>query len=194
MKFKFFDPEEEIIVEIDENKRVIDLIKKVFNKYDFYENNGLDICTVYDTRNYHVVSDNNNKIKDENLSENLCFAYYKKHEFLYVEGGWGHHMIDMDVVKEIKDPIMFKVTYNHIMRHKSFVSCKDFKFIDLYNGLINGGYIENNSKISIYKEKDNGFFHIIDINIFDLMNKSIYDVLSSHGDLYELVIKVEGKN
>lgn len=191
MKFKFFDPEEKIIVEIDENKRVIDLIEKVFNKYDFYENNGLDICTVYDTRNYHVVSDNNNKIKDENLSENLCFAYYKKHEFLYVEGGWGHHMIDMDVVKEIKDPIMFKVTYNHIMRHKSFVSCKDFKFIDLYNGLIKGEYIKRNSEISIFEIDYSSYKHIRNINISEIGNKSIFDVLSLYGDINDLVIKFE---
>lgn len=197
MKYKLFDPKERIEIEINlekkKNIRVIDLLNRVFDKYNIYNKDILEFCTVYDMDNYHVVNDNRNKIKDENLSSNLCFAYYKKNEFLYVEGGWGHHMIDMDVVKEINDPIMFMISCGHVMQHKSMVSNKSFKLIDIYNALIKNNYININSPIAIYEIDYLKSNLITTLCIDDFKDKSVYELLSQYGNLYELVIKFENE-
>ncbi len=149
--YTFFKPYERIEISIDDSVTVKELIKALYKKYGWDARNGFDVITVYDMKSYHVVTNTKSKLYAENLSSGLCLAYFKKNEFLYVEGGWGHHMIKMDAVKEIENPFQFYMSFKLPLNDYAFVANKRFTVKELYNSLVKGEYIYNCSYIDIYK-------------------------------------------
>ena len=149
--YGFFKPHQKIEISADDNVTVKELIKELFKKYGWEAKNGYDVITVYDMNKYHVVTNTESTLKNEDLSKSLCLAYFKKNEFLYVEGGWGHHMIKMDAVKEIENPFQFYMSFKLPLNDYAFVANKDFSVEKLYNSLVTCEYIHNCSYIDIYK-------------------------------------------
>ena len=149
--YGFFKPYERIEISIDDSASVKDLIVSLYEKYGWEAKNGYDAITVYDTKSYHVVTNTKNSLAKEKLSAALCLAYFKKNEFLYVEGGWGHHMIKMDAVKEIKKPFMFYMSFKLPLNDYAFVATKSFTVEKLYSSLVISEHIRNCSYIDIYQ-------------------------------------------
>lgn len=149
-EYNFFDTEEKISILFDENKTISDLINAVFEKYDFYEPNGIECVTVYDMQGYHVVTNRMHTLAEEHLSSELCFAYYLPGEFLYVEGGWGHHMIQMDACRSIKEPLMFEIEINKNTTKRNMVCSSEFTVQQLYNGLV-AYFDDKRTRIEVYE-------------------------------------------
>lgn len=149
--YGFFKPHERIEISIDDGVAVKELIKELFKKYGWEAKNGYDIITVYDMKNYHVVTNTDNTLSRENLSCGLCLAYFKKNEFLHIEGGWGHHMIKMDAVKEIENPFQFYMSFKLPLNDHAFVANKDFTVEKLCNLFATSEYIYSCSYIDIIK-------------------------------------------
>lgn len=176
--FGFFRPYKQIEIDFDENKSVRDLVKSVCKKYALKY---LDCMTVYDSKNYHVVTDVSRSVKDENLSSALCFAYFVNKKFLYVEGSWGHHMIKMDAVEKIDDPFMFRLSLSGPVMHEYFVACKDYTVSDLYNGVVKNGFISPRSTIAIYSVNMSvpSYELVASYPIKDVAKKSVYSLTDS---------------
>ena len=110
--YRFFDMED---VLFDDERSVKELMEYVFEKSDCYEPMGMDIVTVYDASKYYVVTDTSKKCKDEldpSGGNGFTVAYLKEDKFFFAEGGWGHHMIDMNAVKLIGNPINIRVVFD----------------------------------------------------------------------------------
>ena len=149
--FGFFNIRQQITIDFDENKSVAELVAAVCKKYPLLMPKDLGTVTVYDPSHYHVVTDLSASVKDENLSGGLCFAYFVKNEFLYVEGSWGHHMIDMDAVKKIKKPFMFRLSLTQPIMHEYFVATKSYTVKKLYESLVENGYKKPCKHASVYE-------------------------------------------
>ncbi len=149
-RFTFFNIHKRIEIEFDENRSVAELISAVYEKYGIEAKNGIDGVTVYDMKNYHVVTNRKSSLKKENLSSGLCFAYFKKDKFLYVEGGWGHHMIKMDAVSKIREPFMFYMSFIKPLNDYAFVANKKMTVAELYGELVKGEYIHKCSYVDVY--------------------------------------------
>ncbi len=111
-QYRFFDMED---VVFDDKKTVRELVEYVFEQSGYYEPMGMDVVTVYDASKYYVVTDPSKKCKDEldpSGGNGFTIAYLKEDKFFFAEGGWGHHMIDMNAAKLIRDPININVIFN----------------------------------------------------------------------------------
>ena len=128
----------------DDEKTVKELIEYVFDQSGYYEPMGLDVVTVYDASKYYVVTDTSKKCKDElDPSGNNVFtvAYLKKDFFFFAEGGWGHHMIDMNAAKLISNPINVKVVFDDFKN--SVVINGNVKLGEIYSFLRDATYISS---------------------------------------------------
>ena len=173
--YSFFNIRKRIEIDLDDSCTIEELISKVYEKYGFEAKNGLDIVTIYDMNNYHVVTDKKKTLKKENVSSGLCFAYFKKGEFLYVEGGWGHHMIKMDAVSKIKEPFMFYMSFDKVLNDFAFVATKKMTIKSLYEALCKGEHIYNCSYIDVYEVNRGGVSYELlkRINVKDAINNGL---------------------
>lgn len=110
-KMKVYDIFDIGKIEFDENRPVYELVEEAFERYGYWEPAGMDIVTVYDVQSYCVVLDRNMTCSEAGLGNLLCVAYYEPNKFYYVEGGWGHHMIQMNVAKLIDEPVSFQLIF-----------------------------------------------------------------------------------
>ncbi len=149
--YGFFKPHQKVEISINDSATIKELIRELYKKYGWEAKNGYDIITVYDMKNYHVVTNTDNTLSSENLSGGLCLAYFKKNEFLHVEGGWGHHMIEMDAVKEIENPFQFYMSFKLPLNDHAFVASKDFTVEKLCKPFAMSEYIYSCSYIDIIK-------------------------------------------
>ena len=146
--YRFFDMKDVIF---DDEKTVKELMEHVFEQSGYYEPMGMDVVTVYDASKYYVVTDTSKKCKDElnPLGGNgFCVAYLKKDKFFFAEGGWGHHMIDMNAAKLIGNPINIRVVFD------------DFKNSVVINGTITLGEIYSFLCDTTYISDDEKNFYI----------------------------------
>lgn len=179
--YTFFNIRKKIEIDFDENRTVKELISAVYEKYGFEAKHGLDVVTIYDMKNYHVVTNRKNTLKKENVSSGLCFAYFKKGEFLYVEGGWGHHMIKMDAVSQIKEPFMFYMSFDKVLNDFAFVATKKMTIKMLYEALYKSEHIYTCSYIDIYNVNRGG------ANYELLKRVSVIDAINDGMTIYELI-------
>ena len=115
-------------IDFDDERTVRELIEKAFEENDYFEPAGMDIVTLYDAAQYKVVIDTDVPCKDairpygyrDNFN-GLCFAYLKPHWFFYAEGGWGHHMIDMNAARYVDNPMAVKFVFEDF-RHTVVVN------------------------------------------------------------------------
>jgi hypothetical protein len=119
MRYDIFDMGS---VEFDENRTIAELVSDVFAQYDYYEPMGMDAVTVYDLHTRQIQTDRTRTCKEAGLHRELCIAYYKPPYFYYVEGGWGHHMIQMHARADIPDAVSFQLRF------------EDFKGSPVING------------------------------------------------------------
>lgn len=168
--YRFYDMED---VVFDDQKSVKELMEYVFEQSDYYEPAGMDIVTVYDASKYYVVTDTSQKCADElNPSGNngFCVAYLKQGKFFFAEGGWGHHMIEMNAVKLIDNPVDVKVVFD------------DFRNTVVINGALTLGEIFSFLCMTTYISPREKHFLIGELD-FELSGSPtrIYDVLSTEG-------------
>ncbi len=154
--YKFFDMQPVIF---DDRKSVRELLNYVFEKSDYYEPAGMDIVTVYDASKYHVIDDTTIACYkvftpyDDTIghgNNGLCVAYYLPNLFFYAEGGWGHHMIEMDIVKNIKNPVPVNLRFPEFKN--TVVLNGDITIRQIYEYLVNTNYINNDFKIFKFYE------------------------------------------
>lgn len=190
--YSFFNIRNRIEIDFDENRSVADLISAVYEKYGFEAKNGIDVVTVYDMKNYHVVTDRKRTLKKENLSSGLCFAYFKKGEFLYVEGGWGHHMIQMDATSKVKDPFMFYMSFDKVLNDYAFVATKKMTVEKLFKALCKGEHIYRCSRIDVFDvSRGSATYELLkSVPIEDAINEglTIYDLIGEE-NLTKTIIK-----
>ena len=149
--YGFFKPHQKVEISINDSATIKELIRELYKKYGWEAKNGYDVITVYDMNRHHVVTNTDNTLEAEGLSKGLCLAYFIKNEFLHVEGGWGHHMIEMDAVKEIENPFQFYMSFKLPLNDHAFVASKDFTVEKLWNLFTMSEYIYSCSYIDIYK-------------------------------------------
>ena len=129
-------------VEIDEDKTIAELVETAFVLYDYWEPAGLELVTIYDAENFNIVLDRNMTCKEAGLGKLLCIAYFKPNVFFYVEGGWGHHMIQMNAAKYIEDPVSFKLIFDDF--NGSPVINGNITLRQIFAFLADAGYIDEN--------------------------------------------------
>ena len=149
MKCTFFNLKQQIEVNISEHATVRELIEVVYDKYGF-DKKFIEYVTVYDMNKYHVVTNTKHTLEKENLSGAFCFAYFKKGEFLFIEGSWGHLMIKMDAVKEIKKPFDFRIALTpRLVEFEYFVATKSLTVKEFVLDLKQAGYLDGKTSIVI---------------------------------------------
>ena len=158
--YRFFDM---VDVVFDDERSVKELMEHVFEESGYYEPVGMDIVTVYDASKYYVVTDTSKKCKDElNPFGNNGFtvAYLKKDAFFFAEGGWGHHMIDMNAAKLISNPINVKVIFDDF--NNSVVINGNIKLGEIYSFLLDATYISSSESKFFVGDIDNWGKHPCD--------------------------------
>lgn len=154
--YKIFDLEP---VYFDDQKSVKELLEYALDRSDYYEPAGTDILTVYDASKYHVVTDTSIACceafspKDSlgHGRNGLCLAYYLPNCFFYAEGGWGHHMKEMNLAKKIPDPVAISFQFN------------DFKNTVVVNGNLSIEQIYDYLTKTTYLEKPQTTFNFYDM-------------------------------
>lgn len=166
----------------DDRKPVKELIKFVFDQGDYYEPAGMNIVTFYDASSYHVITDTAMPCYKAFSSQNnmghgsngLCLAYYLPNRFFYAEGGWGKHMIEMDVVENISDPVAVEFRFTDFKN--TVVLNGNLTIRQIYNYLLKTTYIEESETIFKFYQKDG----------YGLPNRSsckTYNAISNDGEL-----------
>lgn len=115
-------------------------METAFILYDYWEPAGLELVTIYDAENFNIVLDRNMTCKEACLGNLLCIAYFKPNVFFYVEGGWGHQMIQMNAAKHIEDPVSFKLIFEDF--NGSPVINGNITLRQLFAFLTDAGYID----------------------------------------------------
>lgn len=157
--YKIFDMEP---VVFDDRKSVKELIEFVFNQSNCCEPAGMNIVTIYDASNYHVITDTSVPCykafaSQDNIGHGrngLCLAYYLPNLFFYAEGGWGKHMIEMDVVENISNPVAIDFRFADF--RNTVVLNGKLTIRQIYNYLLKANYIEKEENIFKFYEKDYG--------------------------------------
>ena len=152
--YHFFDMED---VVFDDERTVKELMERVFEESGYYEPMGMDIVTVYDASKYYVVTDTSKKCKDElNPSgrNGFAVAYLKKDKFFFAEGGWGHHMIDMNAARLIGNPINIRVVFDDFKN--SVVVNGNLTLGEIYAFLCDTTYISRNESNFFIGNLDRG--------------------------------------
>lgn len=97
-------------VDVSDDAKVSDLAEVLHEDVELWVDDPRYV-TVYDMKGYHVCWDRDALLRDELSSGDTCIAYIVPGKFYFVEGGWGHHMIDMDCVHLIPDPVSIKLRF-----------------------------------------------------------------------------------
>lgn len=139
-------------LEFDENKTIAELVETAFEEYGYWEPAGIELVTIYDAEHYNVVLDRNKTCKEAGLGKKLCIAYFKPNTFFYVEGGWGHHMIQMNAVKYIDNPIWFQLIFDKFQGVP--VINGNVTLRQMFKFLSNAGYIDEECHRFIIYEWD----------------------------------------
>ena len=95
---------EDETIKIHDQAKVSDLAKALVEEVELWIDDPRYV-TIYDTKEYHVCWNHDALLKDEYSGGPACLAYIVPGKFYFVEGGWGHHMIQMDCVHLIPDPM-----------------------------------------------------------------------------------------
>lgn len=151
--YKFFDMG---TVEFDDENSVESLVEFVFYHFDYYEPAGMDIVTVYDATQHHVVIDKKRKCKDELVVGNngFCIAYFFRNKFFFAEGGWGHNMIQMDAVQYIENPISVQLRFHDFKN--TVVINGNVTLEEIYNFLYKSNYISQEQSAFVFCDMNNG--------------------------------------
>ena len=161
----------------DDEKTVRELIERVFEESGYYEPMGMDVVTVYDASKYRVVLDTSKKCKDELSPEGhngFTVAYLKEDKFFFAEGGWGHHMINMNAAKLIGNPINIRVVFDGFKN--SVVINGNIKLGEIYSFLCETTYIT--------EDNYNFFVGALDYGMSPALNKcKKYDMRTSEKEV-----------
>ena len=150
--YSFFDME---TVQFDDELPVKDLMKHIFDESDYYEPAGMDIATALDAHYAHIVTDTSKKCKDELLSErDFCVAYYVPDKFYFAEGGWGHHMREMDAINNISNPVDVQFRFKDF-KHTVVLNGK-ITLKEIYAFLVKSTYIDKQQQLFRFCEMDRG--------------------------------------
>lgn len=166
----------------DDRKPVKELIKFVFDQGDYYEPAGMNIVTLYDASSYHVITDTTMPCYKAFSSQGnmghgnngLCLAYYLPNRFFYAEGGWGKHMIEMDVVENISDPVAVEFRFTDFKN--TVVLNGNLTIRQIYNYLLKTTYIEESETVFKFYQKD-GY------GLPDRSSCKTYNAISNDGEL-----------
>lgn len=112
--FKFMGEEQ---LFFDDAKSVKELIRYAFNEFDYYEPAGMEVVTIFQpqSRTYTgwFTTDTSRLCVDEiEDAENLRFAYHMPNVFYFAEGGWGHHMPDLENHPQIDNPVVLHLRFD----------------------------------------------------------------------------------
>ena len=170
--YEIFDVGE---IEFDENKTIAELVETAFEEYGYWEPAGMDMVTVYDIKSYRMILDRNSTCLEAGIGDWLCIAYYKPNMFYYVEGGWGHHMIQMNAVDMIESPVSFQLRFGEFVG--SPVINGNITLTSMFNFLKEADYIDEDCNTLIVYEFDeyhsekriNGTAKIRKLNIKDVL-------------------------
>lgn len=182
MKCTFFNLRQRVEIDFDENGSVRDLILAVYDRYGF-DKKFIEYVTVYDMKKYHVVTNTKHSLKKEGLTGAFCFAYFKKGEFLFVEGSWGHHMIKMDAVKEIKKPFDFRIALtSRLVEFEYFVASESLLVKDFVSDLKRAGYLANKDTVVVsHSDITNSKFETAkEISIADAGAMRLHDLIKEY--------------
>ena len=176
--YKVFDMEP---VVFDDRKSVKELIEYVFEQSVYCEPAGMDIVTLYDASKYHVITDTTMPCYKAFSSHGnighggngLCLAYYLPNLFFYAEGGWGKHMIQMDVVENISNPVAVHFRFTDFKN--TVVLSGRLTIRQIYNYLVKTTYIGKEETIFKFYQNDNG--------LPDYSSCKTYNALSNDGEI-----------
>ena len=130
-------------VMFDNELSVKELMEYVFEQSDYCEPAGMEIVTALDVHRQHIVTDTSKKCKDELQGKGkncFCVAYYLPSKFYFAEGGWGHHMEDMDAFDRIPNHVSIQFRFDDF-RHTVVVN-GDISLRRIYDYLVKTTYIQ----------------------------------------------------
>lgn len=148
--FDVFNARDEWFIEIDDSKTIAELVVAIYDKYGVSDRRWLEYTTVYDTHNKHVIIDRNSTIASNNMDEHLCLTYFVKDKFLFVEGGWGYYMMNMDALHYIKGAVQFEIPFKGIFGGQTYVASDTLTIEELYNALRASNLIEEATHVLSY--------------------------------------------
>lgn len=133
-------------IKFDDRKTVRELVKYIFELFDYYELFGMEIVTLFQAHsqkkdNGWFISNLDSACHEaiDDPTSLLCIAYYKPGIFYYVEGGWGHHMIELGNHPIIPSPVMLHIRFDGF--DNSVVINGNYSFKQVIDELIRVGYL-----------------------------------------------------
>lgn len=135
-----------IEVDFDDEGSVKELVSEIAKKASV-RSEVVDSMTVYDTKQYTVVTDTALPCRDAIVCADsgprrggLSFAYFVPHRFFCVEGGWDKHMKEMNATQYIDNPVSIKFRFDEF--DNAVVLNGDLTERHIYDYLCRTGYIE----------------------------------------------------